>query len=765
MATTRPFAYNTGSTIPGTEQVGDLSVGTPTSGFTSSPQYWNGPDEDLGYVIAAPVSGDTQPTPLSLTWDPNYAGTGIVLSSGNTVATSGQIQSSVLGTRLITSPNKVMYSIRVNQLVTGQIGFGLQDMDLNSYVGGFDAKSIGFSSDGDYLHAETVQDSGLPTWGSVNDVVDIALDLNTGIWWIRVNGGNWNGTRNEDPSSGTGSVNSAGLNNLYPAITPFPVNIQGQVTLLSQPIYSVPAGFTFLGDITASVGFYGTSGFSDSEFINLSQSVSSAYGIPQTFSSATDASTWLTTNGFWNSYVSVTPTPTGTLPVTSTPTTTSTPTPSVTNTQTPTNTPTPTLTQTPTSTDSSSITTYSISGCTNLNVLVVDLGPGFIVPGDVNYYTFTGATPSGCYSVIGKINAPIDDAVTASFGYGGCNDCIDVTTTTYTISGCTTLNVLVADLGPGAFVAGDIYNMTFTGATPSGCYRIVNKIVATPTDTGAPLTFYLNCDDCEASLVTPTPTATPTNTSTPTPSVTNTQTSSVTPTLTPTPTRTSSTPTPTPTLTQTPSPTPYTTLAGSLLFNGSNQSLGISPGVTFGAGTFTLEGWFYNNGLFNNVGIVGSPVTSPTGCLNLYFANGTTITSDRNGGGGSFSYTMGSTITANQWHYLIYNRNADGTTAVYIDGVRCTATSTDTLNYNTATDTIGRYYGGYWPGYWTNMRMTIGTAVYNSNLTTQSTPRGPLTSLANTKYLMLGAVVTTDSSGTQTVTNNNGVTQTSDEPF
>jgi hypothetical protein len=514
--------------------------------------------------------------------------------------------------------------------------------------------------------------------------------------------------------------------------------------------------------------------------------------------------------------------------------------------------------------------------------------------------------------------------------------------------------VLIADLGPGALAPGDVFNLTFTGGTPSGCYRIVSKTVGTPADGSTPLFFYVNCNLCEASLVTPTPTTTatptetPTNTptpsitpepvtgysfnlvilpynfpatgntimnqgavqtgttnpneltisgrgiyfnsidsdgidrtsyfsqftgqsititmtqtgstaiysgdtsafkywsgntgeppgvagdgfvfgtqvgvpplgtpsgnavliqsattnwtvglpvyisaeinvgvtptptetstNTPTPSVTNTQTPSVTPTLTPTntetttptptltptPTRTSSTPTPTPTLTQTPSPTPYTTLAGSLLFNGSNQSLGISPGVTFGAGTFTLEGWFYNNGLFNNVGIVGSPVTSPTGCLNLYFANGTTITSDRNGGGGSFSYTMGSTITANQWHYLIYNRNADGTTAVYIDGVRCTATSLDTLNYITATDTIGRYYGGYWPGYWTNMRMTIGTAVYNSNLTTQSTPRGPLTSLANTKYLMLGAVVTTDSSGTQTVTNNNGVTQTSDEPF
>jgi len=53
MATARPFAFNTGSTISGTEQVGNLAVGTPTSGFGSTGlKWWNGPDEDLGYVIA-----------------------------------------------------------------------------------------------------------------------------------------------------------------------------------------------------------------------------------------------------------------------------------------------------------------------------------------------------------------------------------------------------------------------------------------------------------------------------------------------------------------------------------------------------------------------------------------------------------------------------------------------------------------------------------------------------------------------------------------
>ena len=66
MSTARPFAYNTGSIIAGTRQVGSLAVGTPTAGFASTGlEWWEGPDEELGYVIAVPVSGDTQPTPVS----------------------------------------------------------------------------------------------------------------------------------------------------------------------------------------------------------------------------------------------------------------------------------------------------------------------------------------------------------------------------------------------------------------------------------------------------------------------------------------------------------------------------------------------------------------------------------------------------------------------------------------------------------------------------------------------------------------------------
>ena len=206
---------------------------------------------------------------------------------------------------------------------------------------------------------------------------------------------------------------------------------------------------------------------------------------------------------------------------------------------------------------------------------------------------------------------------------------------------------------------------------------------------------------------------------------------------------------------------PVATLAGSLVFNGTAQSLSISPGTTFGAGAFTVEGWFFNNSDFNNRAILGVFPTNVAGGLSLYFASNTIITSDKNGGGGSFSYEMETAISINTWHYFIYNRNADGDTTVYIDGVRSISDISDPLDYDRATNTIGRYYGGFWPGYWTNMRLTIGTAVYDSTSLTQPTPTVPLTVLANTEYLMLGASVTVDTAGIQTVTNNNGVTQNS----
>lgn len=77
MATSRPFAYNPGlSAIAGAIQVvnSPLAIGVDDQDYTLQPggiQWWEGPDEDLGYVIAHSVPSGDQPNPLNI---PAYLG-------------------------------------------------------------------------------------------------------------------------------------------------------------------------------------------------------------------------------------------------------------------------------------------------------------------------------------------------------------------------------------------------------------------------------------------------------------------------------------------------------------------------------------------------------------------------------------------------------------------------------------------------------------------------------------------------------------------
>jgi len=631
MATTRPFAYNTGAPIGGTTQVGNLAVGNSGQDYSTNPggiPWWNGPDEELGYVIAVPVSGNTQPTPIPGV----FASVAFYRSADLTAESFVELTNNVFNQSFTTA----------NQASTWLTNNGYWDSITNVQT----CSLIFNTPDGGIYGYDSSTNTSTFLYNSGFVSSDIA-NTSTKLW-----------------------IYDSSIHEYDITLSPWSINFNRNISL---PV-GLGAGLGAINNTT----LISTEGGSNIITLDITTSAATATGI-------------------------------GSLPL-------------------------------------GRYVTGDILQTTTTPPKIIVTNQG----GD-GYYLSQYVVVEGLAVFETEVN--IGAYSTSAYGLYEDNSLL------YFVDG--TGQMFNVDLNPPYSITG---TTGYTGYGVYGASQIpsclnVGLIVTTPTPTPT---------NTETPTPTPTLTQTPTSTTIPptnttTPTVTPTNTT--TPTRTPTPTRTSSTPTPTPTLTQTPSPTPFQTLAGSLLFNGSNQTLGLSPGVTFGAGAFTLEGWFYNNSNFTTRGIIGSPVTSPVGCMNLYFANNTTIISDKNGGGGSFSYTMGSAITTNAWHYLIYNRNAGGLTAVYIDGVRCTATSTDTLNYNTATDTVSRYYGGYWPGYWTNMRMTIGTAVYDSSLTTQVNPRGPLTSLANTKYLMLGAAVTTDSSGTQTVTNNNGVTQTSNEPF
>ena len=234
----------------------------------------------------------------------------------------------------------------------------------------------------------------------------------------------------------------------------------------------------------------------------------------------------------------------------------------------------------------------------------------------------------------------------------------------------------------------------------------------------------------------------------------------------------------------------YESLAGSLQFQPAGaRYLSLSPGFALGTGAYTIEGWFYNNQDYTAQRALVAPQhpSGATNALSLFTLDAQSFSLDAYGGGGVRNYFFPSnTLQVNQWQYFILNRNA-GTSVetmwvgTFVDTntvVTCSratscnggtsisgGTQVNTLNYSGVCNNIGKFYGGYWPGFITNLRATVGSAVYNSTSATVTAPVAPLPSLANTKYLMLGAAVTTDSSGTQTVTNNNTVTQSATKPF
>jgi len=316
----------------------------------------------------------------------------------------------VLGVNPIGTTDKVMFSVLCTLADPGAapdshfVGVGYTTMNYSgSPYGGFpgtDNQSMGYGSAGDIWYNGGVYQGGLQEWGN-NDIIDIVVDNNTNGLWVRVNGGNWNNNPSANPATGSNGIETIG-GPFYPVLCPA---YEGTMIIQNSPTYNVPSGYNFLATL-ASVGAFGTKNFLDSDFINLSEYVSTIFGDPQTFTTASQASTWLTNNGYWNSYPAggVTPTPTPTIGVTSTPTltptttstptttltptTTSTPTPSVTNTQTTTNTQTQTLTPTPSVTPEP-VTGYSFnlvalpynfpsSGNTIMN------GPGGATSGSTN---------------------------------------------------------------------------------------------------------------------------------------------------------------------------------------------------------------------------------------------------------------------------------------------------------------------------------------------------------------------------------------------
>ena len=70
--------------------------------------------------------------------------------------------------------------------------------------------------------------------------------------------------------------------------------------VLNYPKYGVPTDYNFLGNVSASVGFFRSSALTDPSFISIANAVAGPSG---PFASGSAAKTWLNSNGYWTSYV------------------------------------------------------------------------------------------------------------------------------------------------------------------------------------------------------------------------------------------------------------------------------------------------------------------------------------------------------------------------------------------------------------------------------------------------------------------------------
>jgi hypothetical protein len=307
----RPFAYNTGAPIAGTTQVGDLAVGTPTAGFESTGlTWWNGPGEGSGWIIAQPKPLG-QPTPVfghAMILSTTYKGVEMILSNGNrTIQQLFGYEQSILGNTLINNNDKVMFSVSLslidppNGADSHFVGFGTRSMNVqgNPYGAfpGNDNQSIGFNSIGQFFFNGNPIASGLQSFGDT-DTIDVAVNMISGLIWIRVNGHDWNNDPSENPSTGVGSLNISGfgLTSFYPVLCP---GYEGTMTISSTPTFPVPVGFQFAGsNESASVGFLRSHVRTDASFVTL---VNEKFGqsFALTGAGATTAKNWLNTNGYW----------------------------------------------------------------------------------------------------------------------------------------------------------------------------------------------------------------------------------------------------------------------------------------------------------------------------------------------------------------------------------------------------------------------------------------------------------------------------------
>jgi hypothetical protein len=175
-------------------------------------------------------------------------------------------------------------------------------------------------------------------------------------------------------------------------------------------------------------------------------------------------------------------------------------------------------------------------------------------------------------------------------------------------------------------------------------------------------------------------------------------------------------------------------VGGSGYFDGTGDYLATSgANAALGAGTFTIDGWFYSTGYNSGEAIYSGLNTYPANTGLLFYINGSgTYTVDVNG----TNVISAGTAPLNAWTHFALVRSSTGTNglALYINGVSI-ATGTTANNFTSTDAVIGRTgasaASNLWLGYLSGIRIVVGSANVPSGV-----PTAPPTAITNTQLLL-----------------------------
>lgn len=144
-----------------------------------------------------------------MAWNPSDKSSGITLSVGNTVATTADA-SAIYSVRGTTSRSTGKYMVSFSNVVLtdldGFVGVGDGTVPLGTASGnqGWAALFPGGAGVSAYFFNKFNYYQDGPVITTSPFTLDICVDFGGLLAWVRVNGGNWNGSGGANPATGSG---------------------------------------------------------------------------------------------------------------------------------------------------------------------------------------------------------------------------------------------------------------------------------------------------------------------------------------------------------------------------------------------------------------------------------------------------------------------------------------------------------------------------------------------------------------------------------